>query len=276
LPKTRSYDDLPTSCEGLTPNRRSSDPNLNEKWQDRLLALEISMTKEADGNDTQTTERDGLDQRLGLNTNNSDRSENVVELSGTDSQMQNISQEENGKLDLLNDTPAFDTQEESAQNASNSEDQTSPEKLEEKPASQHPLPTNENSELPPDGLHLDNDTTCNITHDPSESSSQSSLESSSSPNHTAQTLNGVRSPSQDPVCLLSPPSANQDGGCQTSAAGDASPTSPHKHSLGVSGRLAALGHLDKDGLSLHSDAVQAGHQLQVQELWSRLHVNRKL
>ncbi|XP_050966050.1 myotubularin-related protein 3 isoform X2 [Labeo rohita] len=291
LPKTRSYDDLPTSCEGLTPNRRSSDPNLTEKWQDRLLALEISVSKEADGNDTQTTERDGLDQRLrGLNTNNSDHSENEAELSVTDSQMQNISQEENMKLDLLNNTPAFDIQEELAQNASNSEDQTSPEKLEEKPASQHPLSTNENSELSPDRLRLDNDAPCNITHDSSESSSQSSMESSSSPNHTAQTLNGVCSPSQHPVCPLPPASVNQDGGCQTSAAGDASPTSPHKHSLGVSERLAALGHLDKDGLSLHSDAVQvrlrqmeAGHQLQVetlkkqvQELWCRLHVNGKL
>lgn len=48
--------------------------------------------------------------------------------------------------------------------------------------------------------------------------------------------------------------------------------------------------MDTDGLSLHSDAVQvrlrqmeAGHQLQVetlkkqvQELWSRLHINGKL
>ncbi|KAK2910822.1 hypothetical protein Q8A67_002955 [Cirrhinus molitorella] len=281
LPKTRSYDDLPTSCEGLTPNRRSSDPNLNEKWQDRLLALEI-------GNDKQTSESVDLNQRLCLNTNrsvelNTDRSESGAELPVTDSQMQNTSQEENRKLNLLKNTPAFDIPEESALNVSNCEDQTfeSPEELEEKPTSQQILPTNEN------GLHLDNDVP---SDEPSESSSQSSLESSSSPNHTTQTLNGVCSPSQHPLCPLSPPSVNQDEGSQMSAAGDASPTSPHKHSLGVSGRLAALGHLDKDGLSLHSDAVQvrlrqmeAGHQLQVetlkkqvQELWSRLHVNGKL
>ncbi|XP_058632643.1 myotubularin-related protein 3 isoform X2 [Onychostoma macrolepis] len=280
LPKTRSYDDLPTSCEGLTPNRRSSDPNLNEKWHERLLALEISVTTEADGKHSPG----GLDQRLGLNTNlsdqlNTDRSENGAELSVTDSQMQNISQEEHRK-----NTPAFDIPEESALNESNSEDQTleSPEEREEKrpPASQHPLQTNENIELTPQGLHLDH---CTITHDSSESSSQSSMESSCSPNHTTQTLNGVCSPSQHPVHPLFP-SADRD------AAGDASPTSPHKRSLGVSGRLSALGHLEKDGLSLHSDAVQvrlrqmeAGHQLQVetlkkqvQELWSRLHVNGKL
>ncbi|XP_073695711.1 phosphatidylinositol-3,5-bisphosphate 3-phosphatase MTMR3-like isoform X2 [Garra rufa] len=273
LPKTRSYDDLPTSCEGLTPNCRSSDPNLNEKWQDRLLA-----------NDKQTSERDGLNQRLGSNTKHTDPGpENGAELSVTDSQMQNISPEENRKLDLLNNTSAFNIPEESSLNANNSEDQTfeSPEELKVNPESQ----TNRNGELTPDSP-------CNSTHDPSESSSQSSTEScsSSSPNHTTQTLNGVCSPSQHPVCPLSAPSANQDGGFQMSAAGDASPTSPHKHSLGVSGRLAALGHLDKDGLSLHSDAVQvrlrqmeAGHQLQVetlkkqvQELWSRLHVNGKL
>uniref|UniRef100_A0A671SGY5 phosphatidylinositol-3,5-bisphosphate 3-phosphatase n=1 Tax=Sinocyclocheilus anshuiensis TaxID=1608454 RepID=A0A671SGY5_9TELE len=227
LPKTRSYDNLPSSCEGLTPNRRSSDPNLNEKWHDRLLALEISVTTEACGNHTQTSERGGLDQRLGLNTNvsdelNTDRPENGAELS-------------------------------------------------------HPSQTNKNIELTPDGLLLDN---CTITHDSSECSSQSSMESSSSPNHTTQTLNGICSPSQHPVHPLFP-SADRD------AAGDASPTLPHKRPLGVSGRLSALGHLDKDGLSLHSDAVQvrlrqmeAGHQLQVetlkkqvQELWSRLHTS---
>uniref|UniRef100_A0A671SGL1 phosphatidylinositol-3,5-bisphosphate 3-phosphatase n=1 Tax=Sinocyclocheilus anshuiensis TaxID=1608454 RepID=A0A671SGL1_9TELE len=276
LPKTRSYDNLPSSCEGLTPNRRSSDPNLNEKWHDRLLALEISVTTEACGNHTQTSERGGLDQRLGLNTNvsdelNTDRPENGAELSVTDSQMQNT---QHRKLDLLKNTPAFDIPEESALNESNSEDQTLESEEKRPPASQHPSQTNKNIELTPDGLLLDN---CTITHDSSECSSQSSMESSSSPNHTTQTLNGICSPSQHPVHPLFP-SADRD------AAGDASPTLPHKRPLGVSGRLSALGHLDKDGLSLHSDAVQvrlrqmeAGHQLQVetlkkqvQELWSRL------
>uniref|UniRef100_A0A8C2G6F5 phosphatidylinositol-3,5-bisphosphate 3-phosphatase n=1 Tax=Cyprinus carpio TaxID=7962 RepID=A0A8C2G6F5_CYPCA len=262
LPKTRSYDDLPTSCEGLTPNRRSSDPNLNE-WHERRLTLEISLN---------TNLSDEL---------NTDHPENGAELSVTDSQMQNTSQEEHRKLDLLKNIRR-NTPEESALNENNQTLEL-PEELEEKrpPVSQHPLQTNENIELTPDGLLLDNST---ITHDSSECSSQSSMESSSSPNHT--TLNGVCSPSQHPLF----PSSDRDSGSQMSAAGDASPTSPHKHPLGVSGHLSALGHLDKDGLSLHSDAVQvrlrqmeAGHQLQVetlkkqvQELWSRLHVNRKL
>ncbi|XP_026099136.1 myotubularin-related protein 3 isoform X2 [Carassius auratus] len=267
LPKTRSYEDLPTSCEGLTPNRRSSDPNLNEKWHDRRLTLEIS------GNHTQTT-----DQRLSLNTNLSDElNTDPPELSEADSQMHNISQEEHRKLDLLRNIRR-NTPEESPLNETN---QT----LEEKHplGSQHPLQTNENIELTPDRLLLDNSTN---THDSSECSSQSSMESSSSPNHTSQTPNGVCSPSQHPLC----PSSDRDGGSQMSAAGDSSPTSPHKRPVDVSGCLSALGHLDKDGLSVHSDAVQvrlrqmeAGHQLQVetlkkqvQELWSRLHVNRKL
>ncbi|XP_016401851.1 myotubularin-related protein 3-like [Sinocyclocheilus rhinocerous] len=124
---------------------------------------------------------------------------------------QEVREDDDRMLDLLNNTPAFSISLESALNASNSEDQTF--ELEEKrlTASQHPLPTNENSELTP---NTDNDAPYKISHDPSESSSQSSMESSSSPNHTTQTLNGVCSPSQHPVRPLFP-SANQD------AAGDA-------------------------------------------------------
>ncbi|XP_068096536.1 myotubularin-related protein 3 isoform X2 [Hyperolius riggenbachi] len=44
LPKTRSYDDLPTACELTVPcvNRRSSDPSLNEKWQEQRRSLELN------------------------------------------------------------------------------------------------------------------------------------------------------------------------------------------------------------------------------------------
>ncbi|KAK0131433.1 Myotubularin-related protein 3 [Merluccius polli] len=44
-PKTRSFDNLPSACElGSTPppNRRSSDPSLNEKWQDHRRSLELN------------------------------------------------------------------------------------------------------------------------------------------------------------------------------------------------------------------------------------------
>lgn len=226
------------------------------------------MTAEPDRIHTQTSERSAL----GFNTNESEAL-NGAELSVTDSQMEHISQEvreeENRKLEVLKNTPAFDVPDDF-----DSEDQTPEDHAVESSTEKHPHPA-ENIELPSDGLPF------TITHDPSESSSQSSSESSSSPNHT---LNGICSPSQHPVHPPPPHSANQD----SRQTGDASPTSPHKP-VGR-GSAAALGHLDTDGLSLHSDAVQvrlrqmeAGHQLQVetlkkqvQELWSRLHINGKL
>uniref|UniRef100_T1E5R9 phosphatidylinositol-3,5-bisphosphate 3-phosphatase n=1 Tax=Crotalus horridus TaxID=35024 RepID=T1E5R9_CROHD len=44
LPKTRSFDNLTTACDSSlpTPNRRSSDPSLNEKWQEHRRSLELS------------------------------------------------------------------------------------------------------------------------------------------------------------------------------------------------------------------------------------------
>ncbi|CAL8343439.1 unnamed protein product [Lota lota] len=44
-PKTRSFDNLPSACEqgGVpAPGRRSSDPSLNEKWQDHRRSLELN------------------------------------------------------------------------------------------------------------------------------------------------------------------------------------------------------------------------------------------
>lgn len=44
LPKTRSFDNLTTACDSSIPptNRRSSDPSLNEKWQEHRRSLELS------------------------------------------------------------------------------------------------------------------------------------------------------------------------------------------------------------------------------------------
>ncbi|XP_010874594.2 myotubularin-related protein 3 isoform X5 [Esox lucius] len=55
-PKTRSFDNLPSACElgsSLAPNRRSSDPSLNEKWQDHRRSLELNMTVGPDGGGAQ-------------------------------------------------------------------------------------------------------------------------------------------------------------------------------------------------------------------------------
>ncbi|KAM6193495.1 phosphatidylinositol-3,5-bisphosphate 3-phosphatase MTMR3 isoform 3-T3 [Sarcoramphus papa] len=48
LPKTRSFDNLTTACDSSVPttNRRSSDPSLNEKWQEHRRSLELSSLAE--------------------------------------------------------------------------------------------------------------------------------------------------------------------------------------------------------------------------------------
>ncbi|XP_030623655.1 phosphatidylinositol-3,5-bisphosphate 3-phosphatase MTMR3 isoform X2 [Chanos chanos] len=54
-PKTRSFDNLPSACEvgnTLAPNRRSSDPSLNEKWQDHRRSLELNIGVGPDGTTT--------------------------------------------------------------------------------------------------------------------------------------------------------------------------------------------------------------------------------
>ncbi|KAM5188270.1 phosphatidylinositol-3,5-bisphosphate 3-phosphatase MTMR3 isoform 3-T7 [Callospermophilus lateralis] len=44
LPKTRSFDNLTIACDSTVPlaSRRSSDPSLNEKWQEHRRSLELS------------------------------------------------------------------------------------------------------------------------------------------------------------------------------------------------------------------------------------------
>nr|XP_055024686.1 myotubularin-related protein 3 isoform X2 [Misgurnus anguillicaudatus] len=58
-PKTRSFDNLPSACEvgnPLTSNRRSSDPSLNEKWQDHRRSLELNIGTGADSAASQDPE----------------------------------------------------------------------------------------------------------------------------------------------------------------------------------------------------------------------------
>ncbi|XP_022057399.1 myotubularin-related protein 3 isoform X2 [Acanthochromis polyacanthus] len=63
--KTRSFDNLPSACElgsSLAPNRRSSDPSLNEKWQDHRRSLELNMAvgPEGGGNQDQEARPNGV------------------------------------------------------------------------------------------------------------------------------------------------------------------------------------------------------------------------
>ncbi|KAM7416751.1 hypothetical protein PAMA_018688 [Pampus argenteus] len=61
--KTRSFDNLPSACElgsTLAPNRRSSDPSLNEKWQDHRRSLELNMAVGTEGNQDQEVRPNGV------------------------------------------------------------------------------------------------------------------------------------------------------------------------------------------------------------------------
>nr|XP_046242187.1 myotubularin-related protein 3 isoform X3 [Scatophagus argus] len=74
--KTRSFDNLPSACElgsSMAPNRRSSDPSLNEKWQDHRRSLELNMAVGPEGAGNQDQEvlpngvgpyPDGVDSKL--------------------------------------------------------------------------------------------------------------------------------------------------------------------------------------------------------------------
>ncbi|XP_008415488.1 phosphatidylinositol-3,5-bisphosphate 3-phosphatase MTMR3 isoform X2 [Poecilia reticulata] len=60
--KTRSFDNLPSACElgsTLAPNRRSSDPSLNEKWQDHRRSLELNMAVGPEGGASQELQAGG-------------------------------------------------------------------------------------------------------------------------------------------------------------------------------------------------------------------------
>ncbi|XP_053324529.1 myotubularin-related protein 3 [Spea bombifrons] len=67
LPKTRSYDDIPSTCDINVPciNRRSSDPSLNEKWQEHRRSLELNGLGNP-GDDIQEGERLPLGAQLSM------------------------------------------------------------------------------------------------------------------------------------------------------------------------------------------------------------------
>ncbi|XP_006007536.1 myotubularin-related protein 3 isoform X3 [Latimeria chalumnae] len=65
LPKTRSFDNLTTACDTntTTANRRSSDPSLNEKWQEHRRSLELNNMGNMAG-----TDGNGLEEPLNGDT----------------------------------------------------------------------------------------------------------------------------------------------------------------------------------------------------------------
>uniref|UniRef100_A0A7N6FG83 phosphatidylinositol-3,5-bisphosphate 3-phosphatase n=1 Tax=Anabas testudineus TaxID=64144 RepID=A0A7N6FG83_ANATE len=94
--KTRSFDNLPSACElgtSLAPNRRSSDPSLNEKWQDHRRSLELNMAvgPEEGGDQDQEVQPNGLQ---GSSTGEEpEGAELSVEVGVAEGQMENILQE---------------------------------------------------------------------------------------------------------------------------------------------------------------------------------------
>ncbi|XP_009869234.1 PREDICTED: LOW QUALITY PROTEIN: myotubularin-related protein 3, partial [Apaloderma vittatum] len=89
LPKTRSFDNLTTACDSSVPttNRRSSDPSLNEKWQEHRRSLELSSLGNA-GDDP--FDADGLSSKQGRAPVGAELS---VAAGVAEGQMENILQE---------------------------------------------------------------------------------------------------------------------------------------------------------------------------------------
>ncbi|XP_030631142.1 myotubularin-related protein 3-like [Chanos chanos] len=58
LVKTRSYENLPVTCEGgchVTSNRRCSDPSLNDKWQEHLRSVDIAAATEPEDSEADSS-----------------------------------------------------------------------------------------------------------------------------------------------------------------------------------------------------------------------------
>ncbi|KAI4877414.1 hypothetical protein NFI96_011718 [Prochilodus magdalenae] len=353
LPKTRSYDNLLTASEetnSAAPNRRCSDPNLNEKWQEHLRSVEITVATVAEDNPQQPDSLvshnadhgqmvNGLDERLreeGL-LNGVEHSQDAEMVNGSVLANGGGAEEERGSevtlsivgsaFEVAPPPPSELLKMVPEQDGKDAVDALCEEQIEEAlelsteesftPIVSSPthlshitnghVIVNGVDELSPTKEHLGtlkSPTLRSLSQNDSqlESSTETLTEECPLPAHTPHTPSPhkpLRSPSQ---CALQPLSllthhdssvcngeAPRINGCaslsrQTSTTSGGSLTSPQQRGLGVMGRL------DQDGLSMHSDAVQArlrqmeaGHQLQVetlkrqvQELWSRLQVSGEL
>ncbi|XP_076867856.1 phosphatidylinositol-3,5-bisphosphate 3-phosphatase MTMR3 isoform X2 [Brachyhypopomus gauderio] len=370
LPRTRSYDNLPTACEGMSSlptNRRCSESNLNEKRDDHLQSVEITVAVEANGDlpksnmanhNTQHPEigtaLDRMLQEEGLlygveyidsKTFNESGSANEVRteddggwaasLSTFDSahkagttppvsESPNTVPEQNHSVRALGVEEALDlSTEESFTSISSSPIQlgylsNGHGAVEDISAEEPSSPAHSpnlclSSSAPPDFKSTPQSSTETLTEEcPLQSQT---LGSPTPPNPDGP---GPRQPNPSPLLLpsqcalrpVSPQPAGHEGSVcngeaprvnglgswtphsrRASVMSGGSPTSPHQAPPGCSGRgPSASAHLEEDGLSVHSDAVQvrlrqmeAGHQLQVETLrrqvhalWSQLHVSGEL
>uniref|UniRef100_A0A8D2ZF28 phosphatidylinositol-3,5-bisphosphate 3-phosphatase n=1 Tax=Scophthalmus maximus TaxID=52904 RepID=A0A8D2ZF28_SCOMX len=319
--KTRSFDNLPSACElgsSLAPNRRSSDPSLNEKWQDHRRSLELNMAVGPDGGEDQDQEvlPNGAEDGSAavtpvINTVDKELEEiakvedECAQVNGPEMQTEaftNGHYPENGEMEAEEDfespplptLKAEDPDQQAAEMTQTPEnvvtqDVENPSVKEdvahgasestsgelEQPAA-HRTITNSFVDRSPEEPGVDAET---FPDSESESDRTGAAHTATCP-HWAKG-NGERAPLSRQISLAScnslilhpRGSCSQHRLCNTLLARAAiSPEQPSRS------------HLDDDGLTLHTDAIQqrlrqieAGHQMevetlkkQVQELWSRL------
>uniref|UniRef100_A0A8D2ZF07 phosphatidylinositol-3,5-bisphosphate 3-phosphatase n=1 Tax=Scophthalmus maximus TaxID=52904 RepID=A0A8D2ZF07_SCOMX len=273
--KTRSFDNLPSACElgsSLAPNRRSSDPSLNEKWQDHRRSLELNMAPD----------------------DKAEEAELSVAVGVAESQMQNILQEarkEEAWAELRDGsaavTPVINTVDKELEEIAKVEDECAqvnghqPCSRREKglEAGEQSFIRTLNGGTKRPSVSAFHSVSADLSRDGLYNGDGSDGVPCGGP-HWAKG-NGERAPLSRQISLAScnslilhpRGSCSQHRLCNTLLARAAiSPEQPSRS------------HLDDDGLTLHTDAIQqrlrqieAGHQMevetlkkQVQELWSRL------
>lgn len=259
-------------------NRRCSDPNLNESWQEHLRSEEVVAATESKDN-TQQAVRSDTDQTT-MYESDGKRAQNEL---FNDSELANgsVSVHENvaatfsdlrstsGDVPVLNgDDPGNCLSEREKEVC-----KPSPKYIADCGSRTESMP-NESPNEPPSILQP------NISPPQDSTESEECLDDTNTPS----------SPSPQPACTNGRAS-QLPLSRQTSTASTGSPSFILDPSPG--GLIRAPGvpdHLGEDGLSVHRDVVQvrlrqmeAGHQLQVetlkrqvQALWNRLHVNGEL
>ncbi|KAF5903135.1 myotubularin-related protein 3-like isoform X1, partial [Clarias magur] len=292
LPKTRSYDHLLRACEGmnlLASNRRCSDPNLNETWQEHLRSEARTAETEPEENHEQAA---CCNTHHPETTRSDERIPNEGLLNGTEDADSEI---ENGILLANQDTLVVSAP--CLAEPSNGAPEQNGEDLVHDSVLNHSTGESVTSVASPSSPPPGHVTTNQECLSPKRLASNLEL-------HLASPQEDSTEPLNTPSSLHSPshplsPKANTDGEfprlngsiSQKSLSRQTSTASAGSLQLGCHGRAPAQGaHLGEDGLSVHRDAVQvrlrqmeAGHQLQVetlkrqvQALLNKLHVSGEL
>uniref|UniRef100_A0A4W4FPA4 phosphatidylinositol-3,5-bisphosphate 3-phosphatase n=1 Tax=Electrophorus electricus TaxID=8005 RepID=A0A4W4FPA4_ELEEL len=277
-PKTRSFDNLPVACEvgsSLAVNRRSSDPSLNEKWQDHRRSLELNVGVGPDGAAPQDAEGRANGQ-LGTGHNRAtldreaDEGEGSREVSYVTLSTETLTEDLGVRAETLGAAPEPPAQPPCLARGPPAEAEPHPHRRTMNGDGSPPL-----SAFPPTSASPDTPAHPVCNGDPPEPEPAAVLSS--------RRASAERAPLSRQLSLAS---------CGSSVAPAPRPGRSHRNCprsaapppTGTPEPPSARGHLDDDGLALHADAVQqrlrqieAGHQLevealkkQVQQLWIRL------